>query len=141
MMCASELAIVRNAAVMKWEKEKAESLARLVEASVSFCENTIGPELEKQALNPKGGLISTSVELASTTDNYGNEVLCPIRYDGKKYANGDLSYSPCKDKCYGRAFIEQYLHDHCLSVRWEDTTYNRYGCGSCHAYKLIVEVK
>lgn len=141
MMCASELAIVRNASVMKWEKEKAESLARLLGASVEFCETEIGPALEKQALNPKGGLISTSIDLAMASDAYGNEVLRPIRFDGKKYANGDWSYSPCTDKNYHKTFIEEYLAQHCLSVRWEETTYNRYGFGSCRAYKLIVEVK
>ena len=141
MMCASELAIVRNASVMKWEKEKAESLARLLSASVEFCETEIGPALEKQALNPKGGLISTSIDLAMASDAYGNEVLRPIRFDGKKYANGDWSYSPCTDKNYHKTFIEEYLAQHCLSVRWEETTYNRYGFGSCRAYKLIIEVK
>ena len=141
MMCASELAIVRNASVMKWEKEKAESLARLTVASIEFCENEIGPRLEKLALDPRGGIISVSHSLAVTWDSYNNKVLCPICADGKKYADGTASRKADTSVCYSQAIIEQYLNDHCLTVEWADVTFLRYGCGSQPATKLTVSVK
>lgn len=141
MMCASELIAVRNVEIMKLEKAKAESLARSLEASIDFCESVIGPKLEMKARNPKSGSICEYFTLADTFDRYENAVLCPIVFDGRKYANGNLSYSPNDNKCYNKACIEKYLRDHGLSVKWADTTYLRYCYGEVHAYTLIVEAK
>lgn len=141
MMCASELVIVRNAALMKWEKEKAESFSRLAEASIHFCETKIGPELEKLALNPKGGIISTSYSLAITWDTYNNKVLCPICADGKRYADGTISRKADTSMCYSQEVIEQYLKDHCLTVEWKEAVFLRYGCGNQPATELKVSVK
>lgn len=141
MMCANELATLRNESVLKWEKEKAKSLARLAEASIEFCEKEIGLSLEKVALNPRGGVITVSLSLAVTYDNYNNKVLCPICADNKKYADGTISRKADTSVSYSQAIIERYLQSHCLTVEWVKDAFYRYGWGSQPAVKLIVSVE
>ena len=141
MMCANELAIVRNASVMKWENEKAEALANLTAASIEFCEKKIGPELEKIASNPQGGSISVSHSLGVTWDSYNNRILCPIYPDGERYSDGTISKKINTSVCYSQEMIEQYLNNHCLTVKWDKDSFSRYGHGSQPAMKLTVSVK
>jgi hypothetical protein len=140
-MCASELVAARNVSVMKWEKEKAESLARLAVTSIDFCENEIGPRLEKVALDPRGGIISISHHFAITEDSYGNKILCPRCADGYKYADGTISEEAVTSVYYSREIIEQYLKDHCLDVEWYDNSFYSYGWGRQPGMSLIVSIK
>ena len=141
MMCANELANVRNASMMKWENEKAEALACLAAASIEFCEKKIGPELERIARNPQGGIISVSHSLGVTWDSYNNRILCPICPDGEKYSDGTISKKLNTSVCYSQEMIEQYLSNHCLTVEWDKDSFSRYGHGSQPAMKLTVSVK
>ena len=141
MMCAKELAAVKKASEMEWEKEKVESLIRIAKASIEFCENKIGPDLEKKALDPRFNNIVVSYFLAATEDKYGNEVLCPVCFDGVEYANGTRSRKADTSVCYSQTIIEQYLKDHCLTVEWIDETYLRYWWGARPAKRLYVSLK
>jgi hypothetical protein len=141
MKCAKELELVRKQAIELWRKEALKEWKKLEEESKNFCDNVIGVHLNEIASNPQGGAIKYLVSLATYTDKYNHQVLCPLGRDGNKYADGTLSYSTNTNIRYSKEVLEEYLTAHCLTVQWGATDYMRYGWGSCEALTLIVSVE
>lgn len=140
MKCLFELTEMRAKARKEWEQEKANAEKNILADTINFCENVISPRLEAIAKRPNGGGIYANFELGIGYDAYGNLILNPLVQEKTTYANGDASFCRDTGKCLSEAILEEYLTRHCLTVKWYDSWYKSYGCGSLKSKILYVSV-
>ena len=144
MNCALELITLKEIATKEWELEQkrkdaeaAEKYRAMCEDTIQLCETSINDSLTERAIQRRP--LSVSYKVKITTDRLGNDIFSFIRPDGRKYANGDLSYAPSKTY-YSVDILKEYLAKHCIALDTRKDWYDCYGMGSlsCTYIKIYV---
>ena len=135
MKCAREILEMRDLAELEYQLEQATLDAKAAldfeeakKNAIDFCDTAINAALELSA-NRREDNPTASYRIARCTDRLGHQLCQVISPDGRRYADGKLSYAP------GGSFLalvtlEDYLADHCFIVTFDDATYPMYGAGS-----------
>ena len=145
MKCALELSVIKEKAEKQYEIEQAIldencriNHVNIIEKTIEFCENTIGPELEKCALNRRTPTFTMRGDFEK--DRVGNLIFYPLVRDGRYYANGKPSEKMDETNPYDMFTIKNYLESYCFNVSWEDEWYKRYNFGDIKGVKLTVTI-
>lgn len=137
MKCAMELNVIAAARQMEVARMRQATIDEATAASVVFCETVIDEDLTKQASEGRS-YIGADYQFHAEKTVTGVDVLYPIKPDGYKYANGDISYDVNRDICYLKEAFTEYLSEHCLKVTWRQGSYRSYGNGTRTAVVLDV---
>lgn len=145
MKCALEIVAMKELAETNYriEQERLDEECRIkhmsiIEDTFNYCEEVIGPKLEKCALNRE--VPKFILEGVIEKDRVGNKIFYPLVAERQKYANGDRSYCPCYSKSIDVVSLINYLKNYCFTVKFEESTYKRYGWGECHSHLLTVTI-
>jgi hypothetical protein len=145
MKCALEIVAMKELAETNYriEQERLDEECRIkhmsiIEDTFNYCEEVIGPKLEKCALDRE--VPRFTLRGIIKTDRVGNKIFHPLVVESKKYANGDYSYCPSYSKSIDVKSLINYLKNYCFTVKFEEITYKKYGCGECDGYLLTVTI-
>lgn len=147
MKCALEIMAIKEEAEKAYALEQARldeeckvKYAEIIAVSFAFCEEVVGAELEECAKNRNN--LCYRLKGVVEEDRLGNKLFCPLYEDGRKYANGNKSYTYNSSKtAYSIDALTNYLEQFCYTVKWNDSQYMRYGCGCKGAVELEVTIK
>jgi hypothetical protein len=121
-----ELEVVRMNAVMEQQEQAKKIRLKIKENSIAFCENVIGPALEKKA--KAGETVRWNKDFKCNNGDWKKYYAEPLKADGYRYANGKLSYNGNGEQ-YDLEVIKEYLEKHCYKVSFSSHSYMTYGWG------------
>lgn len=145
MKCALELSVMRANADKQYTFEQMLldeqcklKHATIVAETIDFCEHTIGPALEKRALERLPLHYSLRADLKE--DRLGNLLIHPLVREKRSYANGQASEHADLSRSYDVFTLKDYLEKHCFKVTLQEEWYKQYGFGNLKGVKLIVTI-
>ena len=134
MKHAMELVMIKEVANMNYAIEQelldrkcAEKHKEIIQDTIKFCEDVIGPRLENYAL--KRCSIFWDMNGALSKDRLGNVLFHPLVKETVKYANGESSYRVDSNTSYDAATLMKYLNQFGYITEWKDCNYKQYNCG------------
>lgn len=147
MKCALELMAVKAKAEFEWEMEQKrldEECRKeheiLMTKTISYCENVIGVELEKQA--SKKLMPRLQIQLVERKDRLGHVRVHPLKKTVYQYARSTrkISEEPDMKISYDLNVMREYLEKHCLTVSINDSWYSCYGEGDRSCLLVTITV-
>lgn len=133
MKCAFEIAMIKNEAEKNYELEQLKldeecrkAHLETVIKTIAYCEEVIGPSLEKKAINRETPCFKLKGWIYE--NRVGDKLFSPLTYD-RTYANGDFSYSVKYSETYDVETLKNYLGQYCYKVSFSDYHFKTYGIG------------
>ena len=146
MKCALELTAIRKMADVAWAEEEAKKDAEARKDykiacanTINFCDNKLDEIFTDLAL--KREEICYSDKIVTSKDRLGNIIFRFVKPDGRKYANGDLSYSiDILSPTYSWSTLSSYLHKHCFTIKTSNDSYAHYGWGTEDCTRITIKM-
>lgn len=146
MKCALELLTIREVAIENWKREEKikdmEAMAKqeeIVSKTIEFCDTVINDKLVSLAEARRNYIGYTLGKIKIFEDRLGNTHFHFLEKGFTRYADG--RYSEIEGfETYDFYTLKDYLFNHCIEVKEEDSVYYVYGSGGHACKRITIEV-
>lgn len=146
MKCAIEMIMIKNEAEKNYELEQLrldeecrKAHLETIIKTIAYCEEVIGPSLEKKAMNRE--IPCFTLAGCIRKNRVGDKLFSPLTGGSRIYANGDFSYDIKYSETYDVETLKNYLEQYCYKVSFSDYYFKTYGIGRRCGDRLEVTVK